>query len=177
MRGTVKNVAEISPRENSVICNLSHVQCIIKRDRLLLFNTHRPVVQDFALQLQNFLLYLPSARAESKEQLAPPFELLCLEAIFIAISNKYARRMSCFEPIVGSLIEKLCDGSTPSEEALQRLVPLKNSLKGFKQATVRHELRCEIQGMRQTGKKGNGNGGVGRVYCADQSQLKETYCR
>lgn len=65
------------------------------------------------------------------------FEFRVLEAILSYVCNKYKRRMQCFDPIVGELLEKLLITKDQIDnEMLYQLLPLKNTLSRIERSTA-----------------------------------------
>jgi len=100
----------------------------------MLLDTRRPVVQHFAQFLKSEL----SRSRENRDTIDSEFfEFRVLEAILSFVSQKYQSRISCFHPLIDSLLKDLESSEMdPDPILLHRLLPIKNSLSALESSST-----------------------------------------
>mmetsp|Transcript_185 Transcript_185/g.320 ORF Transcript_185/g.320 Transcript_185/m.320 type:complete len:404 (-) Transcript_185:1658-2869(-) len=113
-------------RKTAVIVRLEHVRAVIQHNRVLLFDPANPSVKPLVTTLME--------RAAAKAH-PLPFEFRVLEGMLVNVCSTLNRQLRTLMPAIESTLDTLASnttfGSDNLQQALDRLLPLENSLNEF----------------------------------------------
>lgn len=129
----------ITPTDRGIVVALSHIRAVVLPDKLFVFNPSRPVVADFLNGMSRYLATCHDIQARLKGNAAKDettFSLIVLEGMLSAVARKYTRRVRCFEPVLGDMLQEVrSHASFTKVGSIHRLLPLRNSLSRFERST------------------------------------------
>lgn len=130
-------LSAILPRGSEIVVSFGPIRAVVGTDCVWIFDAHSVVVKDFTEELQTLLALKEHPEEEHHGQ---PFELLVIESILKDTTDIFHRRIRLYEPIVDAFLSKVAS-EVFSDSGVHLLVPLKDSLQGFKMH-VKQCLEC-----------------------------------
>mmetsp|Transcript_976 Transcript_976/g.2038 ORF Transcript_976/g.2038 Transcript_976/m.2038 type:complete len:553 (-) Transcript_976:1887-3545(-) len=138
----------ILPRESEIVMGFGCVRAVINKKSALIFDAHKPTIKQQAMRISKQLTRKDNFAFRDGEIIfhsggknkSTQFEIDMVEQIIQEVCTMYSRRISLYEPIVNSLMDRVTNEAF-SPSGLHKLVPVKDSLQHF-EMNVKGALHC-----------------------------------